>query len=240
MKIILCNRRIVTVIHKEHKKSYITKNSWKDIFLEKTSHFNGIIELISSNEFKWKKTIMGKENQRKYVVITISAIHRTEFRYHSMTIIFLTYFNYWRKQVFWRSEIIEQQMIELDIAIRLRERIKETELWQKYNVVMTQKTKDSDVTLKWYYIHLIYFSDEEDDSASVDNEKNSKDSKKKDVITGNGDFSQESISFLQSRLSTLTKISMKQNAQNWKNVESWNFFNLNSDYSADQEDRNLE
>ena len=148
IKIILCNRRVVTVIHKRHKENYITKSLWKDIFFEKTSHFNGIIELINPNEFKWKKTIMIKENQRKYVVITISATHRTEFRYHSMIITFLTYFNYWRKQVLWRSKIIEQQMIELDIAVRLRERIKKTELWQKYNVVMTQKAKGSDVILK--------------------------------------------------------------------------------------------
>ena len=105
---------------------------------------------------------------------------------------------------------------------------------------MTQKAKDSDVILKWYYIHLIHFLDEEDGSASVDNEKNSKNSKKKDIITENGDLSQESANFLQNRLSTLTKISMRQNAQNRKNVESWNFFDLNSNYSADQEDRNLE
>ena len=65
IKIILCNRRIVTVIHKEHKRSYITRSLWKDIFFEKTSHFNGIIKLISSNEFKWKKTIMIKKSQRK-------------------------------------------------------------------------------------------------------------------------------------------------------------------------------
>ena len=128
MKIILCNRRVVTIIHREQKGNYITKDLWKDIFLEKTSHFNEIIELISSNGFKWKKKIMIRESQRKYVVITISATHRTEFRYHSMTITFLAYFNYWRKQIFWRSEIIEQQMIELDIAIRFRERIKKTEL----------------------------------------------------------------------------------------------------------------
>ena len=123
IKIILCNRRVVTIIHKEYKRSYITKCLWKDIFFEKISHFNGIIKLISSNEFQWKKTVTIKESQRKYVVIIISAIHRTKFRYHSMTITFLTYFNYWRKQVFWKSKIIEQQIIELDIAIRLRERI---------------------------------------------------------------------------------------------------------------------
>ena len=39
-------------------------------------------------------------------------------------------------------------MIELDIAVRLRERIKETELWQKYNVIMTQKAKDPNAILK--------------------------------------------------------------------------------------------
>ena len=43
---------------------------------------------------------------------------------------------------------------------------------------MTQKAKDSDVILKWYYIYLIHFSDEENNSASIDNEKNLKDSKK--------------------------------------------------------------
>ena len=127
IKTILCNRRVVTIIHKEHKRNYIIRSLWKDIFFEKTSHFNGIIELISSNEFKWKKTIMIKESQRKYVAITISTIHRTEFRYHSMTITFLTYFNYWRKKVLWRSKIIEQQMIELDIAVKLRKRIKKIE-----------------------------------------------------------------------------------------------------------------
>ena len=37
---------------------------------------------------------------------------------------------------------------------------------------------------------------------------------KKNVITGNEDFNQELASSLQSRLLTLTKISMKQNAQN--------------------------
>ena len=128
MKIILCNRRVVTVIHKEHKRSYIIRNLWKDIFPEKAFHFNEIIELISLNEFKWKETIMIHESQRKYVVITISATYRTEFRYYSITITFLTYFNYWRKQVFWKLKIIEQQMIELDIAVRLREHIKKTEL----------------------------------------------------------------------------------------------------------------
>ena len=70
-------------------------------------------------------------------------------------------------------------MIELDIAIRLRERIKKTELWQKYNVVMTQKAKDSNAILKWYYIHLIHFSDEKDGSASVDNKKTQKIRKKR-------------------------------------------------------------
>ena len=44
---------------------------------------------------------------------------------------------------------------------------------------MTQKAKDSKVILKWYYIHSIHFLDKEDNSASVDNKKNSKDSKKK-------------------------------------------------------------
>ena len=34
------------------------------------------------------------------------------------------------------------------------------------------------------------------------------------------DFSQKSINFLQNRLSLLTKISMRQNAQNRKNIES--------------------
>ena len=56
---------------------------------------------------------------------------------------------------------------------------------------------------------MIYFSDEEDDSASARNEGNLKNSKKKIVITENEDFSQKSVSFLQSKLSTLTKISMK-------------------------------
>ena len=108
IKTILCNRRVITVIHKEHKRSYIIRNLWKDIFFEKTSHFNGIIKLISSNGFKWKKTIMIHESQRNYIAIIISAIYKMEFKYHSMTIIFLTYFNYWRKQIFWRSKIIEQ------------------------------------------------------------------------------------------------------------------------------------
>ena len=183
---------------------------------------------------------MIKESSRKYVVIVISAIQRTEFRYHSVTITFLAYFNYWRKQVLWRPEIIGQQMIELNIAVKLKERIKETELWQKYNVIITQKAKDSNAILKWYYIHLIHFLNEKDGSASVGNEENSKNSKKKDVTTKSGDFSQESASSLQSRLSSLTKISMKQDAQNRKNVKSWNFLNLNSDYSADQKDQNLE
>ena len=80
---------------------------------------------------------------------------------------------------------------------------------------------------------MIYFSNEEDGSTSADNEKNSKDSEKKDVTVTKEDLDQESTSFLQSRLSLLTKISMKQNAQNWKNVESWNFLDLNLDYSAD-------
>ena len=70
-------------------------------------------------------------------------------------------------------------MIELDIAVKFRERIKETELWQKYNVIMTQKAKDSNVILKWYYIHLVHFSDEEDGSASVENEKIQKIRKRK-------------------------------------------------------------
>ena len=61
---------------------------------------------------------------------------------------------------------------------------------------MTQKVKDSNVILKGYYIHLIHFSDEKDDSASVGNEENSKDSEKKDVITGSGDLSQELASSL--------------------------------------------
>ena len=87
-------------------------------------------------------------------------------------------------------------MIELDIAVKFREHIKETKLWQKYNVMMTQKAKDSDVILKWYYIHLIYFLNEEDDNASAGNEKNSKDSKKKNVTTENEDFNQESASSL--------------------------------------------
>ena len=100
--------------------------------------------------------------------------------------------------------------------------------------------KDSNAVLEWYYIYLIYFLNEKDGSASVNDEENSKNSKKKDVITGNEDFNQESASFLQSRLSTITKISIEQNAQNRKNVESWNFFDLNSDYLTDQEDQNLE
>ena len=62
IKIILCNRKVVTIIYRKHKKNYITRNLWKDIFFEKTFHFNGIIELINSNEFKWKKTIMIKES----------------------------------------------------------------------------------------------------------------------------------------------------------------------------------
>ena len=62
IKIILCNRRVITIIHKEHKRSYIIKSLWKDIFLEKTFHFNRIIELINSNEFEWKKTIIIKES----------------------------------------------------------------------------------------------------------------------------------------------------------------------------------
>ena len=177
IKITLCNKKVVTVIYRRYKRSYITRILWKDIFSKKTSHFNEIIELTSSNELKWKETIMIKESSRKYVVIVISAIHRTEFKYHSITIMFLIHFNYWRKQVLWKSEIIERQMIELDIAIRLKECIKETELWQKYNIIMIQKARDSNVIFKWYYIHSIYFSDEKDDSASVRNEENSKDSK---------------------------------------------------------------
>ena len=93
--------------------------------------------------------------------------------------------------------------------------------------------------LKWYYIHLIYFLNEENDSASADNKKNSKNSEK-NVTTENENFNQESASSLQSRLSILIKISMKQNVQNQKNVESWNFLDLNSDYSADQENQNFE
>ena len=188
MKIILRDKKVITIIHKKCKESYITRTLWKDIFSEKSFHFNGIIELTSSNEFNWKETVMIKESSRKYVTIIISAIQRTKFRYHSMTITFLAYFNYWWKQMFWRSEIIEQQMIELDIAVRLKERIKKTELWQKYNVIMIQKAKDSNAILKWYYIHLIHFSDEEDDSASVDNGENSKNSKKKDVTIKSGDL----------------------------------------------------
>ena len=107
MKITLCNRQVITIIHRKHKRNYIIKSLEKDVFLDKISHFNEIIELISSNEFKWKETVMIRKSQRKYVVIIISAIYRTEFRYHSVTMTFLTYFNYWRKQVFWRSEIIE-------------------------------------------------------------------------------------------------------------------------------------
>ena len=179
MKTILCNRRVVTIIHKEHKESYIIKSLWKDIFLDRIAYFNGIIELRSPNGFKWKETIMIKKSQRKYVAISISATHRTEFRYHSITITFLAYFNFWRKQVLWRSKIIGQQMIELNIAVRFKERIKETELWQKYNIIMIQKAKDLNVILKWYYIHLIYFSDEEDDSTSVNNKKTQKIRKKK-------------------------------------------------------------
>ena len=130
-------------------------------------------------------------------------------------------------------------MIELDITIRLRERIKETELWQKYNVIMAQKTKDSNEILKWYYTHLIYFSDEEDGSASAGNEENSKNSEKKSSITIEEDLDQGSVSFLQSRLLSLTKVSMRQNVQNRKHVKSWDFLDLNSDYSADLKDRNL-
>ena len=87
---------------------------------------------------------------------------------------------------------------------------------------------------------MIHFSDEQDNSASAGNEENLKNSKKKDVTTENDNLSQESASSLQSRLSSLTKISMRQNAQNRKNVESWNFLDLDSDYSADQEGQNLE
>ena len=148
MKTTLRDKKMITIIHRERKESYITRTLWKDIFSEKLFHFNGIIELTSPNEFNWKKTIMIKESSRKYVAIIISATQRTEFRYHSMTIAFLAYFNYWRKQVLWRSEITEQQMIELDIAVKLKERIKETELWQKYNVIMARKAKDSNVILK--------------------------------------------------------------------------------------------
>ena len=240
MKITLCDKKVITIIHREHKESYITKTLWKNIFSEKQFHFNEIIKLTSLNEFSWKETIMIKESSRKYVVITISAIRRTEFRYHSMTITFLAYFNYWRKQILWRSEIIEQQMIELDIAVKLRERIKKTELWQKYNVIMIQKAKDSNVILKWYYTYLVHSLNKKDGSASADNEENLKNSEKKNVITESDDLNQESASSLQSKLSSLMKISMRQNVQNRKDVESWNFFDLNSDYLTDQESQNLE
>ena len=76
---------------------------------------------------------------------------------------------------------------------------------------MTQKIKDSNGILKWYYIHLIHFSNEENNSAFVDNKKNSKNSKKKKVVIMKENFNQKSASFLQSKLSSLTKISMKQN-----------------------------
>ena len=179
IKITLYERKVEKIIHKEHKGSYIIRNLWKNIFSKKTSHFNEIIKLTSSNEFKWKEIIMTKESSRKYIVIIISAIHRTEFKYYSITILFLIYFNYWQKQILWKSEIIGQQMIKLNITIRFKERIKEIKLWQKYNVIMRQKTKDSNEILKWYYIHLIHFLNEEDGSASVDNEKSSKNSEKK-------------------------------------------------------------
>ena len=104
-------------------------------------------------------------------------------------------------------------MIELNIAVRFRKRIKKTKVWQKYNIIMVQKAKDSNMILKWYYIYLIYFSDEENGSTFVDNKKNSKKSKNKSVTITNKDFNQKSASFLQRRLSLLTKISMKQNAQ---------------------------
>ena len=209
MRITLCDRKMITIIHKKRKKGYITRILWKDIYSKKIFHFNKIIKLTSPNGFNWKETIMIRESSRKYVAIIISATQKTELRYHSITIAFLTYLNYWRKQILWRSKIIEQQRIELDIAIKLRKHIKKTELWQKYNVIMTQKTKDPNAVLKWYYTHLIYFSDEEDDSASVDNEVNLKNSEKKDVIVTRKDFDQKSASFLQSRLSLLTKISMR-------------------------------
>ena len=45
--------------------------------------------------------------------------------------------------------------------------------------MIIQKAKDSNVILKWYYIHLIHFLNEEDGSASADNEKNLKNSEKK-------------------------------------------------------------
>ena len=52
MKIILCKRKVITIIHKEYKKSYIIKILKKNIFSKKESHFNEIIELMNSNEFK--------------------------------------------------------------------------------------------------------------------------------------------------------------------------------------------
>ena len=102
-----------------------------------------------------------------------------------------------------------------------------------------QKTKDSNEILKWYYIYLIHFSNEENDSAFADNEKTSKNSKK-NIIIMKEDLNQKSTSFLHSRLSLITKISMKQNIQNRKNVESWDFLDRNSDYLADSDDQNFE
>ena len=60
---------------------------------------------------------------------------------------------------------------------------------------MTQKTKDSNKILKWYYIYLIHFLNKKDDSTSVDNEKNSKNSKK-DIIIMKENFNQKSVNFL--------------------------------------------
>ena len=107
IKITLCKRKVITIIHRKHKGNYIIRNLWKDIFSKEIFHFNEIIKLTSLNEFNWKETVMIKESLRKYVVIIITATHKTEFRYHSITIAFLTYFNYWRKQVLWKSKIIE-------------------------------------------------------------------------------------------------------------------------------------
>ena len=51
MKIILRDKKVITIIHKKCKESYITRTLWKDIFSEKSFHFNGIIELTSLNGF---------------------------------------------------------------------------------------------------------------------------------------------------------------------------------------------
>ena len=56
---------------------------------------------------------------------------------------------------------------------------------------------------------------------------------KKNIIKMKKDLNQELASFLQSRLLSLIEISMRQNVQNQKNVESWNFLDLNSNYSTD-------